>query len=71
MMSRIPNTNHYSFLSTRSNQPPKRPKTLSNQSYLIDLADSSHISPLHSVTSSPFTTAPSSPIQNVLELDVI
>jgi len=71
VMSRIPNTNHYSFLSTRSNQPSKRPKILSDQSYLIDLADSSHISPLYSVTSSPFTTAPSSPVQNVLELDVI
>jgi hypothetical protein len=68
VMSRLPNTNHYSFLSTRSNQLSKRSKILSDLSNLIDLADSSHISPLHSVTSSPFTTAPSSPVQITLEL---
>jgi hypothetical protein len=67
-LSRLPNTNHYSFLSTWSNQLSKCPKILSNQSNLIDLADSSHISPLHSVISSPFTTAPSSPVQITLEL---
>jgi len=62
------NINYYLFILTWSNQLSKCPKILSDQSNLINLTNSSHIPPLHSVTSSPFTTTPSSPVQVTLEL---
>jgi hypothetical protein len=60
VMSRVPLTNHYSFLNL-----PKKP--ILKHPFHANHSDSSHPSPLHHITSSH--SSPTSPITHITDLD--